>query len=68
MTLTTEFRKLKGKDGTEACFHEECTNWDMDNERKDRYNATKTVTKESIHALSILKKSNNSKKKDGKQI
>ena len=39
----------------------------MDNTTKDKYNATETVNKESIQALSLHKKSNNSNKKDGKQ-
>ena len=39
----------------------------MDNATKDRYNATERVTKESIHAVSFHKKSNNSNMKDGKQ-
>ena len=65
--LRTEFIKLKGKDRTETRFHQEATNWDMDNVTKDKYNATETVTKESIHAVSLHKKSNKSNKKDGKQ-
>ena len=65
--LRTEFRKVKGKDRTETRFHQEATNWDMDNTTKDKYNATETVTKESIHAISLNKKCNNSNKKDGKQ-
>ena len=58
---------LKGKDRTETKFHQEGTNWDMDNATKDKYNATEIVTKESIHAVSLHKKGNNSDKKDGKQ-
>ena len=65
--LRTEFRKLKGKDRLETRFHQKGTNWDMDNATKDIYNATETVTKESIHAVGLHKKSNNSDKKDGKQ-
>ena len=61
--LRTEFRKLNGKDQTETRFPQEGTNWDMDNATKDKYNATETVTKESIHAVSLHKKSNNSGKK-----
>ena len=65
--LRTEFRKLKGKDRTETRSIQEGTNWDMDNATKDKYNATETVTKEFIHAVSLHKRSNNSNKKDGKQ-
>ena len=61
--LETEFRKLKGKDRTETRFHQEDTNWDMDNATKDKYDATETVTKESMHAVSLHTKSNNSNKK-----
>ena len=39
----------------------------MDNATKDKYNATETVTRESIHEVCLHKKSNNSNKKDGKQ-
>ena len=39
----------------------------MDNTTKDKYNATETVAKESIHAISLHKKSNSGNKKDGKQ-
>ena len=39
----------------------------MDNATKDKYNATETVAKESMHAVSFHKKNNNSNKKDGKQ-
>ena len=65
--LITEFRKLKGKDRTETTFHQEGTNWDIDNAAKDKYNATDIVTKEFIYAVSLHKKSNNIDKKDGKQ-
>ena len=60
----TEFRKLKGKDRTETRFLQEGINLYMDNANKEEYNATEIVTKESIHAVSIHKKSNN---EDGKQ-
>ena len=39
----------------------------MDNATKHKYIATETVTKESIHAVCLLKKRNYSHKKDGKQ-
>ena len=39
----------------------------MENATKDNCNATETVIKESIEAESLLEKSNNSNKKDGKQ-
>ena len=39
----------------------------MDNATKDKYNATETVTKESIHAVSLHRQSSNSDKKGGKQ-
>ena len=65
--LRTEFRKLKGKDSTETRFHQKGANWDINNATKDKYNATETVTKESIHAVSLHKKSNSSNKEDSKQ-
>ena len=65
--LRTEFRKINVKDRTETRFHQEGTNWAMDNAIKDKYNVTETVTIESIHAVSFHKKSNNSNKNDGKQ-
>ena len=39
----------------------------MDNAIKDKHYATGTVTEESIHAVSLHKKSNPSGKKDDKQ-
>ena len=57
---------MKGKDQTETRFHQESTNWDMDKSAKDKYNATEIVIKESIHAVSLHKKSNKSDKEDGK--
>ena len=65
--LGTEFRKLKGRNQTETRFHQEGTNWDIDNATKNMYIATETVTQESIHAVSFDKKSNNIIKKDCKQ-
>ena len=38
--LRTESWKLHGKDWPETGFHQEDTNWDMDNATKDKYNAT----------------------------
>ena len=65
--LRMEFRKLKDKDRTETRIHQDGTNWYMDNSTKDKYNATETVTKESIHAVGLHMKNNNSNKRDGKQ-
>ena len=39
----------------------------MVNAAKDKYNATETVAKNSIHAIRLHKKSNNSNKNDGRQ-
>ena len=58
--------ELKSKDQTEKRFHWEGTIWGIDNATKDKHNATETVTKESIDAVSHHKESNNSNKKDGK--
>ena len=65
--LRTQFGKLKAKDKTQTRFHEEGTNWDMDNATRDKYNANDRATKEAIHAVGHHKKSNNSNEKDGKQ-
>ena len=60
-------QEVKGKDRRETRFHQVGANWDMDNAAKDKYNTTESVTKESIHEVSLHRKSNNSDKKDGKQ-
>ena len=65
--LRTEFRKLKSKDRMGNMVPSGSKKWDMDNAIRDKYNATETVTKESLHVVSLHKKSNNSNKIDGKQ-